>query len=434
MALGKFLYIQEQFDPFLISLFFAAYWDLFEPHMNRTRQDILLLFSARIVRLFAYGALSVVLALYLHAVGLTESQVGLLFTLTLAGDAGISLWITTVADRIGRKRMLLLGAGLMLLAGIVFCLTGDPLLLMLAAIVGVISPSGNEIGPFLSLEQAALAQLLTTEGRTRAFAWYNLAGSLATATGALGGGLLCQWLRHAGFTELASYQAVIIGYAACGVLLLLFFLLLSGAIEVATPASAAKRLLGLHTSKGIVLKLSGLFALDAFAGGFVIQSMVAYWFHIKFGIDAGLLGSIFFGANVLAGVSALLAVKIAARIGLINTMVFTHIPSNILLCLVPFMPNLIAAITVLLLRFSISQMDVPTRQSYTMAVVAPDERSAAAGVTAIARSVGAAVSPALSGLFLANPALLGAPFLIAGGLKIVYDLLLYRSFRQADVQ
>jgi predicted MFS family arabinose efflux permease len=227
---------------------------------------------------------------------------------------------------------------------------------------------------------------------------------------------------------------VIFGYSACGIILVLIFLFLSPAVEAAATAPATRRVLGLHKSKGIVLKLSGLFALDAFAGGFVIQSMVAYWFHIKFGIDAGLLGSIFFGANILAGISALLAVRIAARIGLINTMVFTHIPSNVLLCLVPFMPNLASAITVLLLRFSISQMDVPTRQSYTMAVVAPDERSAASGVTAIARSVGAAISPALSGMFLANPALLGAPFLVAGGLKIVYDLLLYRSFRRADVK
>jgi predicted MFS family arabinose efflux permease len=162
--------------------------------------------------------------------------------------------------------------------------------------------------------------------------------------------------------------------------------------------------------------------------------MVAYWFHIRFGLDAGVLGGIFFGANILAGVSALLAVRIANRIGLISTMVYTHIPSNVLLCLVPFMPNLGLAITVLLLRFSISQMDVPTRQSYTMAVVDPDERSAASGVTTIARSVGAAASPALAGVFLASPILLSAPFLVAGGLKIVYDLLLYRNFKQADVR
>lgn len=402
--------------------------------MAHTRLDVALLFCARTVRLFAYGALSVVLALYLHEAGLTGAQIGLLFTLTLAGDAGISLWITTTADVIGRKKMLLLGAGLMILAGVVFSMTGDPVLLMVAAIIGVISPSGNEIGPFLSLEQAALSQLLPPEQRTKAFAWYNLAGSLATATGALAGGFLSQGLRHAGSSEFASYKAVILGYAACGVVLLIIFLFLSPAVEVSGPAPTAGRILGLHKSRGVVFKLSALFALDAFAGGFVIQSMVAYWFHIRFGIDAGILGSIFFGANILAGVSALLAVKIAARIGLINTMVFTHVPSNILLCLVPFMPSLGLAITMLLLRFSISQMDVPTRQSYTMAVVAPDERSAASGVTGIARSIGAAISPAMSGVFFAYPSLLSAPFLVAGGLKIVYDLLLFRSFRKADVE
>jgi MFS family permease len=172
-----------------------------------------------------------------------------------------------------------------------------------------------------------------------------------------------------------------------------------------------------------------LFAIDAFAGGLIVQSMIAYWFHIRYGIDPGLIGSTFFGANILAGISALLAGALAKKIGLINTMVFTHIPSNILLMLVPLMPSLPLAIGVLLLRFSISQMDVPTRQSYTLAVVAPDERSAASGVTTIARSVGAALSPTLTGIFLSIPALLSAPFFLAGGLKIVYDLLLYRSFR-----
>jgi MFS family permease len=176
-----------------------------------------------------------------------------------------------------------------------------------------------------------------------------------------------------------------------------------------------------------VFKLSALFALDAFAGGLIVQSMIAYWFHVKFGVDSGTLGSIFFGANILAGISALLAVPLAKKIGLINTMVFTHIPSNILLMLVPLMPTLPLAIGLLLLRFSISQMDVPTRQSYTMAVVAPDERSAASGVTAIARSVGASLSPALTGIFFGIPALFNAPLFLAGGLKIVYDLLLFRQ-------
>jgi MFS family permease len=402
--------------------------------MAHSYREVSLLFSARSVRLFAYGALSVVLALYLAEAGLSEKEIGLLFTLTLAGDAGISLWITTTADRIGRKRMLILGAWLMVLAGTVFSLTGNITLLMITAIVGVISPSGNEIGPFLSLEQAALSQILPSEERTRAFAWYNVAGSFATALGALAGGFISQYLQRRGLSELASYKAVILGYAACGIILFLLFLFLSSVIEAAATVPTAKRVLGLHKSRGVVMKLSGLFALDAFAGGFVIQSMVAYWFHIKFNADAGLLGSIFFGANILAGVSALFAVNIANRIGLIKTMVFTHIPSNVLLCLVPLMPDLGWAITVLLLRFSISQMDVPTRQSYTMAVVAADERAAASGITGIARSVGASISPALSGVCLAYPLLLSAPFLAAGGLKIAYDLLLYRSFRKTDVK
>ncbi len=395
--------------------------------MNR---NIITLFSTRIIRLFCYGFLSVILALYLAQVGLPEQQIGLLFTLTLAGDAGISLWLTTSADRFGRKRTLIVGALLMLGAGIVFIITRNVVILMAAAIIGVISPSGNEIGPFLSVEQAALAHLLPNEKRTQVFAWYNLVGSFATATGALSGGWLAQLLQSNGMPALEAYRVVLMGYSIGGLVIGLFFLSLSRDVEVgaASQTESAPRVLGLHKSRSVVIRLGALFSIDAFAGGFVVQSLIAYWFHVKFGIDAGIIGSIFFGANVLAGISALLAVRIANKIGLINTMVFTHIPSNILLILVPLMPTLPLAIIVLLLRFSISQMDVPTRQSYTMAVVAPDERSAASGVTSIARSVGAAISPSLTGIFLASPALLSLPFFLSGGLKIVYDVLLYRSF------
>ena len=395
-----------------------------QPH----RRDIALLFSTRIIRLFCYGFLSVVLALYLTEINIDEKMIGLLFTLTLAGDAGITLWLTTHADQLGRRKTLLIGALLMVGAGAVFVITHNVVILMAAAIIGVISPSGNEIGPFLSLEQAGLTQLIPNERRTQVFAWYNLVGSFATATGALAGGWLAQILQGVGWTQLEAYRLVLMGYGAGGVLILILFLFVSPAIEV-TGARVETHALGLHRSQKIVLKLSALFALDAFAGGLIVQSMIAYWFHIKFGVDSGVLGSIFFGANILAGISALLAVPMAKRFGLINTMVFTHIPSNVLLMLVPLMPNLPLAIGLLLARFSISQMDVPTRQSYTMAVVAPDERSAAAGVTAIARSVGASVSPALTGLFFSVPMLFSAPFFLTGGLKIVYDLLLYRSFQ-----
>jgi MFS family permease len=398
--------------------------------------DIRLLFSTRIIRLFAYGFLSVALALYLAQVGLSEPEIGLLLTLTLVGDVPVTLWITTSADRIGRRRMLLLGAGLMVLAGLVFALTRNFVLLLVTAIIGVISPSGNEIGPFLSIEQAGLAQLISDRERTRIFAWYNLVGSFATALGALVSGGLVQVLHGGGLSLLDSYRVVMIGYALLGLVLFALFSFLSPVMETTIPAGAALRpapgsgrsRLGLHKSQRVVVKLASFFALDAFAGGFVVQSIMAFWFKTKFGVEPAVLGSIFFGANILAGISALLAARIAARIGLIRTMVFTHIPSNVLLILVPLMPTLPLAILMLLLRFSISQMDVPTRQSYTVAVVEPDERSAAAGVTSIARSVGAAISPSLSGLLLAVPGLLSLPFILSGGLKICYDLLLYRSF------
>lgn len=393
-------------------------------------RDGRLLFATRIVRLFAYGLVSVILFLYLTELGFSESAAGWLLTLTLIGDTLISLPITIVADRIGRRNMLLLGAGLMFLAGIVFVLTGNFWLLLAAATIGVISPSGNEVGPFLAIEQASLSQISPGEKRTGIFAWYNLSGSLATALGSLAAGLLTKAFAAQGFSLMNSYRAVLIGYALLGALLALMFLLVSRAVEVERPAQrpAIKMLFGLHRSRRVVLGLSALFSLDAFAGGFVVQSLMAYWFHVRFGTDVVVLGSIFFVANILAGISALTASHIARRFGLINTMVFTHIPSNILLILVPLMPNLPLAIVMLLARFSISQMDVPTRQSYTMSVVDPDERSAAAGVTGVARTFGASIAPVFASRFLAIPALLSLPFFIAGGLKIVYDLMLWKSF------
>jgi len=394
-------------------------------------RDGWLLFLTRCARMFAYGFLSVVMVLYLAGLGFSPGRIGLLLTLTLAGDTLVSLWITTRADRTGRRTMLVAGALLMTGAAVPFALSGRFLVLLAAATLGVISPSGNEVGPFLAIEQAALSQILPDSRRTAVFAWYNLAGSFATATGALAGGWAAQALQGAGLAPVASYRALVYAYAAVGLVLALLFTRVSRAVE-APPAPSGAGLLGLHRSRGTVLRLAALFSLDAFAGGFVIQSIVAYWFHQRFGAAPGLLGSIFFAANVLAGFSALYAVRLARRIGLIRTMVVTHIPSNVLLLLVPLMPTLPLAIAMLLLRFSISQMDVPTRQSYTMAVVDPDERSAAAGVTGIARTTGASVAPALAGQCLAVPALAGVPFILSGALKILYDLLLYRSFRRTE--
>ena len=393
-----------------------------------------LLFATRITRMFAYGLLSVVLALYLVQLGLTEPQIGLLFSLTLAGDAIISLWITTNADRIGRKRMLMAGATLMVLAGVAFAITNNYIVLTLAAIIGVISPSGKEVGPFLAIEQAALTQLLPNQKRTQTFAWYNLAGSFATAAGALAGGGMAEVLQNTGTAPLSSYRVLVVTYGLLGLVLMALFARATSSVEVEAKqikptASTISPVLGLTHSRNIVLKLSALFALDALGGSLVLDSFVALWLFQKFGMSPAQLGSIFFATNILAGISALSASSIAKRIGLINTMVFTHVPSNILLMLVPLMPSWQLAVALLLARFSISQMDVPTRQSYTMAVVQPEERSAAAGVTSIARSVGSTIGPTLTGLMLrAGAGWLSAPFFIAGALKIMYDLALYRSF------
>jgi MFS family permease len=393
-----------------------------------TPPDVRRLFLTRGVRLFAYGALSVILVVYLTSLGLSTAQVGTLLTLTLAGDTAVSLWLTTRADRLGRRRMLVVGAILMAAAGLAFAATRNFLLLTIAGTIGVISPSGNEVGPFLPIEQAALSQVVPGTERTRVFAWYTLAGSFATALGSLAGGVLSHGLQRADFTAPASYRIIVLVYAALGMLLAAIFSRLSSVVEVATPASAERTASGLGRSRAIVLKLSGLFGLDAFAGGFVVQSFAAYWFYLRFGVNPAALGTIFFGANVFAGISALLASRLAARFGLVRTMVFTHLPSNILLILVPLMPNLPLAVLVLLLRFSISQMDVPTRQSYVMAVVRPDERSAAAGVTGVARTTGAALAPVFAGWMLARPEWTSTPFILAGVLKIVYDVLLYRAF------
>jgi MFS family permease len=392
-----------------------------------------LLFATRFIRLFAYGALSVVLVLYLVGLGLSEADTGLLLTATLLGDTLVSLYLTTQADRIGRRRMLIVGAALMGAAGIAFAFTRQMWLLVIAGTIGVISPSGQEVGPFLPIEQAALSQVVPARARTEVFAWYTLTGSLATALGALAAGYATHALQ-ASQAPVDSYRAVVVAYACLGIALALIFAAASPAVEAGASRRQAgerpmfARLSGLHGSRRVVLKLSGLFAIDSFGGGFVVQSFAAYWFYLRFGVDPRTLGTLFFAANVFAGISALVASRLANRIGLINTMVVTHLPSNVLLMLIPLMPTLPLAALMLLLRFSISQMDVPARQSYVMAVVTPEERAAAGGFTGVARTIGASISPFFVGLMFARPALMNLPFFIAGTLKIVYDVVLYKQF------
>jgi MFS family permease len=382
--------------------------------------------------MFGYGAVAVILVLYLAALGFNGFEIGLLLSLTLAGDTLISLWLTTRADRVGRRRVLVLGALLMAGAGAVFGVGSAFPVLLLAATIGVISPSGNEVGPFLAVEQASLSETIPGSKRTSVFAWYNLVGYLATASGALAAGLIVTALGERGVAPVDAYRAIVLGYGALGLGMAVLFQAVSPAVESETAGKtdpSIRRQLGLHRSRGIVLRMSSLFAIDSFGGGFVIQSLMAYWFYVRFGVNEATLGAIFFGANLLAAVSSLAAAPLAARIGLIRTMVFTHLPSNVFLIAVPLMPNLELAVLMLFARFSISQLDVPTRQSYTMAVVDPDERSAAAGVTGIARSIGAALGTALAGPLVAVPALAALPFFLGGGFKIVYDLSLWRAFR-----
>jgi MFS family permease len=395
-------------------------------------RDARLLFATRVVRMFAYGFLSVVLVLYLVAIGLDDRRIGILLTLTLVGDVLISLYLTTHADQIGRRRTLLAGALLMIGAGGVFAGARGFFVLLAAATVGVISPSGNEVGPFLAIEQVAIAQTVDASRRTWLFAWYNLTGSFATATGSLIAGGVTGWLINRGVAPAPSYRTAIIGYAILGCVLAAVIARLSPAIEGERPQQAPR--FHVERSRGVVMRLSALFALDSFAGGLVVQSIVAFWFYRRFGVSPATIGAIFFAANLAAGVSALSAARIAGRIGLLNTMVFTHLPSNVLLILVPLMPNLPLAITMLLLRFSISQMDVPTRQSYVIAVVDPRERTAAAGITGVARTTGAALAPVLAMPLVGSSAYNWLPFVAAGTLKIVYDLALLWSCRGVKLE
>jgi len=376
------------------------------------------------VRSFAYGFLSVILGLYLDAMGLSPAAIGWIFTAALGGGALMTILITAIADRFGRKILLIAGAALMALAGYVFAVSDDPILLAIAAIFGTISPSGKEVGPFLSLEQAILPQTTSDQNRTTVFSAYNLVGSFAGALGALAVGLPTSF----SLAPIYGYRFLIWSYVVSAILLAALFALLSPSVEAIERTESARHKLGLRKSRRVVAKLASLFALDAFAGGFIVQSIVAYWFHLRYRTDLKALGGIFFGTNLLAALSFLAAPAIARRIGLLNAMVFTHLPSNVLLLLVPLMPNQELAVIMLLVRNSLSQLDVPTRQSYTMAVVEPEERAASAGVLSVARNAGAAIAPLFTGAVLTNPSL-GLPFLLAGGLKVIYDLWIFAVFR-----
>jgi MFS family permease len=384
------------------------------------------LLATRALRTFGYGYLAVVLALYLQQLGLGAFQVGVVLTAAVAGSAAMNVLWSLLADRFGRRHTVATMAVLMTLGGLLFALTDSLWTLMLGAFTGTISASSSEVGPFTTVEQAVLPQTAPDERRTWLFSLYDTLGNLAGAAGSLfvvSVGLF----SRLGLSGAAAYRPLLLLYAGIGLANLVLFLRLSDRVEVAR-VEGRRKFIGVHRSTGIVVRLSLLFGLDALAGGFVVQSMVAYWFHLRWGLSAAMLGVLFFWAGVLSGLSLLLAGWMARRVGLLNTMVFTHAPSSILLILVPLAPAAWLAMLFFLARMSISQMDVPTRKSYTMAVVEPAERTATAGITNVARTVASSVSPLLSGLAL-SVAALGVPFFLAGGLKIVYDGLVYATFR-----
>lgn len=376
-------------------------------------------------RSFGYGFLSVILGLYLDEVGFSPVEVGFILTATLVGSALLTGVVISRADRLGRRRMLMVSSGLMALSGIIFAVTQAPWLMLVAALTGTISPTSGEVGPFETIEAAILPQTSSEKTRNRAFGLYNSVGAAMVALGALAAAIPA---TLSPLDLLASYRLMFMLYAALGIATFLAASELSPKVELARLPERASFITLTH-SRGPVLRLAGLFAVDSFAGGFVVQSLLVYWFSLRFGVGAEFLGPLFFGVNVMKSISYLLAVRIADRIGLLNTMVFSHLPSNVLLIMIPLMPSLTAASAVLLARHLLSQMDVPTRGSYIVAVVKPEERTSAVGVTTLSRTLAHAFGPVLAGAAI-SVARFGFPFFVAGGLKIAYDLALYFSFRE----
>jgi MFS family permease len=398
-------------------------------------RDVALVFTGRAVRTLSLGALSLALPLLLEERGFSAAALGGVLTATLVEDALLTIAVTALAPRWGRRRLLMLSAIPMALGGVALALARDTTLLLAAVVLSVVSANGQDAGPFSPLEVAILPDAVDARRQTRAFAWLNVAGFLPAAVGAL---LAGQWLRRAaaaGQPSEDALRAVLLAYAAGGVLLALVYAGLTKDIDrrsAAAAASAPRTWLGLHRSRGIVLQLAGLQAVDALAGGFVAQSLLVYWFLLRFGAEPDVLGRLFFGTQVLSAVSFLAAARLAERVGLLRTMVFTHILSNLLLAAVAVMPTFRLAAVTLLVRHLFSQMDVPTRQSYTMALVDPDERAPAAGLTVAVRGLAQAMSPVLTGIALAHAAF-GLPFFLAGGLKIAYDLALFARFRRVPL-
>ncbi len=407
----------------------------------RATRDLVWLLVARTTRLFGNGVLSVTIGLYLAHLGLAPAAIGAVLAGGLLGGTFATAGLGALATRWGRRRAMRVAAALTLVGAVILLTQSAGPLLGLGALVGSMSPSGQDVGPQQALEQAGLADLADPRRRADLFAWYSLAGSLAVALGALVAGIPA-WLGPGRGAGLGPERLLIGVYTLCAAAGLLAYGRLTSRLDplwVLTPAegeeprpAARWAWTGLDRSRGAVARLAALFAVDSFAGGIAVQGLIALDLHLRFGIGLGVLGPIFFATNTAAALSSLAAARLARRFGLLRTMVFTHLPSNVVLMAVAAAWAWPIAVALLVLRASLSQMDVPTRQAYTMALVTPAERSAAAGATGAARTLGAMAGPLVGGAAVAAPQL-GLIFLVGGGLKAVYDLTLYRVFRRVPL-
>ena len=382
---------------------------------------IALLYAARALRGFGDGFAVIILPAYMTALGYDAVAVGLVATASLLGTALLTLVIGWIAPRFDLRALLLSGAALMTATGLAFPNVEHFTLIALVAFIGTINPSGGDLGVAVPLEHAVLARTASDERRTQVFARYSLIGALCAAAGSLAASLPDFFVASGG-TQLAAFRWMFYAYAALGVVCALLY-------RRAPHARAEEKAQApLGPSRGTVYKLAALFSVDAFAGGFVAQSLLVLWLFQRFDLSLSAAGVFFFWASTLSAFSYPVAAWISRRIGLVNTMVFTHIPSSIFLILAAFAPNLYVALALLLLRSALSQMDVPTRTSYVMAVVTPAERPAAASVTAVPRSLASSISPAIAGVLLTT-SFAGMPLVVCGALKIAYDLALLFSFR-----
>jgi MFS family permease len=382
------------------------------------------LIATRTLRGFADGLVSILLPSYLTALGFNATQIGILLFGTLFGSALVTLWAGLAAHRIGCRRLLLGACVLMLATGLLFSYLQAFWPLFVIAFIGTLNPSAGDVSLFLPLEQAALAGTVTTRDLTRIFALYNVAGAFAGAFGALSSGLPTLVAARLAISTTAAQRCAFIVYSAIALIAAVMYRSLSTHVE-AKPSAIRTAPLG--KSRGIVIHLSALFCIDAFSGGLIVQSLLALWLFHRFRMSAEAVGIFFFVSNLLGSMSQFVSSALAVRIGRIRTMVYTHLPSNGFLLLAALMPNAGLTIMFLLLRSSLSQMDVPARQSYVMAMVPPEERPTAASITNVPRSLASAMGPIPAGRML-DQSTFGWPLICAAALKAIYDLLLLLQF------